>query len=44
MRNFDRNSIELKKENKRELQQYLGLEQRDVPMIGMITRLADQKD
>ncbi len=41
--NFDRNSIEKKKENKRDLQQYLGLEQRDVPMIGMITRLADQK-
>ena len=41
--NFDRNSIDKKKENKRELQQYLGLEQRDVPMIGMITRLADQK-
>lgn len=42
-RNFSIDSIELKKENKRELQQSLGLEQRDVPMIGLISRLADQK-
>lgn len=32
-----------KAENKRALQQWLGLEQRDVPIIAMITRLADQK-
>lgn len=43
VKNFDRNSIAFKKENKKALQQQLGLEQKDVPMIGMITRLADQK-
>lgn len=32
-----------KAENKRALQERLGLEQRDVPMMAMITRLADQK-
>ncbi len=41
--NFDENSLELKKENKRRLQERLGLEQRDVPMLCMITRLANQK-
>lgn len=42
-RNFDTNSLELKKENKRLLQEQLGLEQRDVPIISVISRLADQK-
>lgn len=42
-KNFDVNSIYLKKENKRALQEQLGLEQRDVPIISIISRLADQK-
>ncbi len=42
-KNFDINSIEIKKENKRELQKELGLEERDVPIISIISRLADQK-
>lgn len=41
--NFDRNSLWHKKENKRDLQAHLNLEERDVPMIVMVTRLADQK-
>ncbi len=41
--NFDSNNILDKKENKKALQKQLGLEQRDVPLIGMITRLANQK-
>ncbi len=41
--NYDLNSIELKKENKRLLQAELGLPQKDVPMIGMINRLVVQK-
>ncbi len=41
--NYDLESVELKKENKRKLQEELGLPQRDVPMIGMINRLVDQK-
>ena len=41
--NFDENSIEKKKENKTKLQETLGLEKRDVPLIAMISRLADQK-
>lgn len=40
---FDAAHPEGKPENKRALQQRLGLEQRDVPMIAMITRLVDQK-
>lgn len=40
---FDADHLEGKAENKRLLQERLGLEQRDVPIIGMITRLADQK-
>lgn len=43
VKNFDVNSIYLKKENKRALQEQLGLEQRDVPIISIISRLADQK-
>ena len=42
-KNFDINSIELKKENKKALQKELGLEERDVPIISIISRLADQK-
>lgn len=41
--NYSANNAEAKKENKRLLQERLGLEQRDVPMICMISRLADQK-
>lgn len=41
--NFDVAHLEGKAENKRALQQRLGLEQRDAAVIGMITRLADQK-
>ena len=36
-------SIARKKKNKTQLQNDLGLEEKDVPMITMITRLADQK-
>lgn len=32
-----------KAENKRRLQEQLGLQQRDVPLIGMVTRLTEQK-
>ena len=41
--NYDINSVEKKKLNKNELQKLLGLEQRDVPLISVISRLADQK-
>ena len=41
--NFTADSIPLKKENKKLLQKQLGLEQRDVPMVCMISRLANQK-
>lgn len=41
--NFDANDFSAKKENKRRLQERLGLEQRDVPLISVISRLADQK-
>lgn len=41
--NFNTKSRSKKKENKRLLQERLGLEQRDVPMVCMISRLADQK-
>ncbi len=43
VKHFSAENPEGKAENKRALQERLGLEQRDVPMIGMITRLADQK-
>lgn len=43
VKNFDVDHIEDKWVNKRALQEKLGLEQRDVPMVAMITRLADQK-
>ncbi|MEJ5257925.1 MAG: glycogen/starch synthase [Fervidobacterium sp.] len=41
--NYDLNTIEKKKENKRMLQKELGLPERDVPVIGMINRLVVQK-
>lgn len=40
---YDIQHLEGKVQNKQKLQERLGLEQRDVPVIGMITRLADQK-
>ncbi len=42
-RNFDKHSLVNKKENKFALQKEMGLPVRDVPMIGLITRLVDQK-
>ncbi len=41
--NYNLETIHVKKENKRKLQEELGLPQKDVPMIGMINRLVDQK-
>ncbi|MDD4844474.1 MAG: glycogen synthase GlgA [Anaerotignum sp.] len=41
--NYHADLIEGKAENKRALQERLGLEKRDVPIVAMITRLADQK-
>lgn len=41
--NFDKDSIELKKVNKQKLQEKLNLPVCDLPIIAMITRLADQK-
>ena len=42
--NYDvSNAIEMKRENKQRLQAQLGLPERDVPMIGIISRLANQK-
>ena len=41
--NYTIDTVEKKKENRRLLQDQLGLERRDVPMIRMISRLADQK-
>lgn len=40
---FDENTISMKKKNKSALQKQLGLPQKEVPMISMVTRLADQK-
>lgn len=42
-RNYDQDHIEGKQENKRGLQQQLNLPQRDAPLLGIITRLAEQK-
>ncbi|WP_179122143.1 glycogen synthase GlgA [Caloramator quimbayensis] len=42
-KNYDENTIEDKKINKTELQKQLNLPQRDVPVIGLISRLVDQK-
>ncbi|MCI2000876.1 MAG: glycogen synthase GlgA [Clostridia bacterium] len=41
--NFSIDSIEKKKQNKLELQKQLGLNQKDVPMISIVSRLAEQK-
>lgn len=41
--NFDINDLSGKKENKKKLQEELGLPVRDVPMISIISRLVDQK-
>lgn len=41
--NYNLSTVEKKKENKKLLQKELGLPERDVPMIGMINRLVDQK-
>lgn len=40
---YDADHLDGKAENKRLLKERLGLEQREVPLIAMITRLADQK-
>ncbi|NLM13040.1 MAG: glycogen synthase GlgA [Epulopiscium sp.] len=40
---YSKKSLHLKKENKKRLQKDLGLPQKDVPMIGLISRLVDQK-
>jgi len=42
-RNYDEKSIEGKRENKRAVQQAMKLPERDVPVIGLISRLVDQK-
>ncbi len=41
--NYGLDTLEIKKKNKRALQKQLGLEERDVPVISVISRLADQK-
>lgn len=41
--NYDLNTLELKKENKRRFQEEHGLEQRDCMMVGIISRITDQK-
>ncbi|MEN3042148.1 MAG: glycogen/starch synthase [Fervidobacterium sp.] len=40
---YDLENINKKKENKKMLQRELGLPEKDVPLIGMINRLVDQK-
>lgn len=40
---YDSTCLEKKKENKKFLQKEVGLPQRDVPLIGMVSRLASQK-
>lgn len=42
-RNYNSNSIENKKENKFALQKELGLPAREVPVLGLVSRLVDQK-
>ncbi|KJR96066.1 MAG: glycogen synthase [Peptococcaceae bacterium BRH_c4a] len=42
-RNYDRDSIENKKENKYALQKEIGLPAKDVPTVGLVSRLVDQK-
>ena len=41
--NYNANSLDKKRENKRRLQEQLGLPISDAPMISMVTRLAEQK-
>ena len=41
--NFDIDTLNKKKENKKALQRQLGLQQTDAPLVGMITRLVEQK-
>ena len=41
--NFNKDSLDKKRENKHRLQEHLGLPISDVPMFSMITRLAEQK-
>ncbi|MGL5347118.1 MAG: glycogen synthase, partial [Peptostreptococcaceae bacterium] len=41
--NYDVESLALKKENKRRFQQEYGLEEKDCMMIGIISRITDQK-
>lgn len=41
--NYDEENLQGKKENKRKLQQAMGLPQEDVPLVGMVTRLVDEK-
>lgn len=43
LRNYDHQSVEKKKENKYALQEAMKLPQSDVPLIGLISRLVDQK-
>ncbi len=40
---FDAEGLERRRENKRALQDRLGLERRDVPLVGMVSRLDAQK-
>ena len=42
-RNYSATEPSGKKANKRELQKQLGLEQRDVPLLGMVSRMISQK-
>lgn len=42
-KNYDVNSFELKKENKYGLQKEMGLPKGDKPVIGLVSRLVDQK-
>ncbi|MHA1360078.1 MAG: glycogen synthase [Candidatus Helarchaeota archaeon] len=41
--NYDKDSLEKKQVNKKELQKFCNLPLKDVPLIGMISRLVDQK-
>ena len=42
-KNYDVNSIEVKRENKQKLQELCGLPQRNVPILAMVTRLVEAK-
>lgn len=41
--NYDVDNLGLKYENKKALQEYLGLPEKNVPLISMVSRLTDQK-